>query len=234
MSSLVMSDEYSKLCKAVERLGYKVIASDKILQFNKPEQRHIDMQMIKINNDIILLKECENLREFFSKSVYNIILSENNISHKYPSCVALNCLYIGNKLYGREDAIDNSVKEYCGKNKIEIVNVNQGYASCSTAIIGKNAAITADSTIHNALMQNGIDVLKIDNGNIKLNGYDYGFMGGACTMINGDTLMFFGDVRTHMNYYEIEKFCIIHNVKIINLLEGEPLIDIGGAIMIQE
>ena len=60
MSAFVMSDEYPKLCKAIENFGYDIIPSDKILQFNTPEQRHIDMQMLKINNDIFLLKECNN------------------------------------------------------------------------------------------------------------------------------------------------------------------------------
>ena len=61
MSAFVMSDEYPKLCKAIENFGYDIIPSDKILQFNTPERRHIDMQMLKINNDIFLLKECNNL-----------------------------------------------------------------------------------------------------------------------------------------------------------------------------
>ena len=61
MSAFVMSDKYPKLCKAIENFGYDIIPSDKILQFNTPEQRHIDMQMLKINNDIFLLKECNNL-----------------------------------------------------------------------------------------------------------------------------------------------------------------------------
>ena len=34
MSAFVMSDEYPKLCKAIENFGYDIIPSDKILQFN--------------------------------------------------------------------------------------------------------------------------------------------------------------------------------------------------------
>lgn len=232
MSSFVMSDEYPMLCNAVYNIGYDIVPSDKILQFHKPEQRHIDMQMLKINNDIFLLKECTELRRKLDNRGYNIIPCKNNITKYYPSCVALNCIYICGKLYGREDAIDNSVKKYCSNNNIEIVNVNQGYTRCSTAVIGKDAAITADTTIYEALKNNDIDVLKIDSGSIKLEGYNYGFIGGACTMLNDNTLIFFGDAKTHPNYPIIEKFCIIHNVKILNLIDDSPLIDIGGAIKI--
>ena len=92
MSAFVMSDKYPKLCKAIEIFGYDIIPSDKILQFNTPEQRHIDMQMLKINNDIFLLKECNNLKRLLENKDYNIILCKNNINGKYPHCVALNCL----------------------------------------------------------------------------------------------------------------------------------------------
>lgn len=232
MSSFVMSDEYQNLCDAISKLNFDIIPSDKILQFHKPEQRHIDMQMLKINNDIFLLKECAELRHQLKNKGYNVIICKDNIEQEYPKCVALNCLYIGGKLYGREEAIDISVKNYCTENQIEIVNVKQGYTRCSTAIIGKKSAITADSTIYNALKSNGIDVLKINSGNIRLDGYDYGFIGGACVMINDNLIGFFGDIKTHPNFNSIEKFCIIHNIEIHNLLEGEPLIDIGGAIKI--
>ncbi len=232
MSYVVMSDEYPKLCSAIESYGYNIISSDKILKFNTPEQRHIDMQLLMIENNIFLLRECISLRKNLENIGYNIILCENNIKGKYPDCVALNCLYLGGKLYGREDVIDISVKNYCKKNSIEIVNVKQGYTRCSTAVICKNSAITADNTIYNALTKSGVDVLKIESGNIRLDGYDYGFIGGACTMLDKDTLAFFGDIKTHPNFREIEKFCIIHNVKIINLIENAPLIDIGGALRI--
>lgn len=232
MNSLVMSDEYINLCCAINNLGFKVIPSDKILQFHKPEQRHIDMQMLKINNDIFLLNECNDLRKKLEYKGYNIIPRKNNIEGEYPKCVALNCLYIGNKLYGREEVIDSSVKNYCKENKIEIVDVKQGYTRCSTAVISNNSAITADSGIYNALTKNGIDVLKINFGGIRLDGYDYGFIGGACTKLDDNRILFFGDIKTHPDYQEIKKFCIIHNIEILTAFEREQLIDVGGAVKI--
>lgn len=56
MSAFVMSDKYPKLCKAIENFGYDIIPSDKILQFNTPEQRHIDMQMLKSTTIFFCLK----------------------------------------------------------------------------------------------------------------------------------------------------------------------------------
>lgn len=65
------------------------------------------------------------------------------------------------------------------KNDIEIVNINQGYARCSTLILNNRTAVTADISVKNALEKDGAKVLLISSGDIKLEGYDYGFIGGA-------------------------------------------------------
>ena len=55
MSIFVMSDEYTQITEAIKSYGNTIIESDTISCFNKPEQKHIDMQMLKINNDIFIL-----------------------------------------------------------------------------------------------------------------------------------------------------------------------------------
>lgn len=230
MSVFVMSDEYSYITEAIKSYGNTIIESDSILCFNKPEQRHIDMQMLKIDNDIFILKEAKTLYGKISKLPYNIHLTETDTIGKYPYCTKLNALYLNNKLFCREKSLDIKVRQYCKNNNIEIVNVNQGYTACSTAVISDKAAITADMTIYKSLNQNDIDVLLISAGNITLEGYNYGFIGGACTMIDSTNLCFFGDITLHPDYEIIQKFCIIHDVNIISNLQGIPLVDIGGAI----
>lgn len=230
MSIFVMSDEYSQITEAIKSYGNTIIESDTISCFNKPEQKHIDMQMLKINNDIFILKEAKTLYEKISELPYNLHLTETDIIGKYPFCTRLNALYLNNKLFCREKTLDKKVYEYCKNNNIEIVNVNQGYTACSTAVISDKAAITADISIYKALKQNNIDVLLISTGDIILEGYDYGFIGGACTKLDSENLCFFGDISLHPDYEAIQKFCIIHNVNIISILQGRPLKDIGGAI----
>ncbi len=230
MSIFVMSDEYLHIAEAIKSYGNTIIESDSISCFNKPEQRHIDMQMLKINNDIFILKEAKTLYEKISKLPYNIHLTETDAIGKYPFCTSLNALYLNNKLFCKENTLDTKVREYCKYNNIEIVNVNQGYTACSTAVISDKAAITADISIYKALKNNSIDVLLISPGNITLEGYDYGFIGGVCTMIDAKKLCFFGDISLHPDYEIIKKFCIIRNINILSILKGRPLIDIGGAV----
>ena len=107
----------------------------------------------------------------------------------------LNFLFFNNKLYGKVSAIDPTLYKYCVKNDIEIVNINQGYARCSTLILNNRTAVTADISIKNALEKNGAEVLLISSGDIKLEEYDYGFIGGASGKISDNTVVFFGNAE---------------------------------------
>lgn len=230
MSTFIMSGEYPIFVNELIKLGHTVILSETIKTLEKPIQNHSDIQAVVINDKLFLLDECKTLQKELSK--YNPIICSKKIGKKYPENILLNVLYIDNKLYGKSNYIEPKLKEYCKENKIEIVNINQGYAKCSTAIVGKSFAITADTTIYNAQKNNGADVLNISEGNIILNGYNYGFIGGASAMIDDKTLAFFGNVEKHPDYESIKNFCNHKNINICIIAKDEPLTDIGGIVKI--
>ena len=146
-----------------------------------------------------------------------------SLQPKYPGDVCFNALVMGNTVYGRTDVICDSILK-CVPNH---VFVKQGYAACSTLLIGENAAVTADRTIAKALIQNGVDVCLIEQGNIVLDGYNCGFIGGASIKLSGDCVAFFGDIKYHPSHEKIREFANAHNVRLI-ALSDEPLIDFGG------
>ena len=230
MSTFVMSDKYTCFVKEIENLGHTVIASDTVNIFPIPEQKHADMQILPIKNDIFILNECISL----SKRIQNnkLIFCNKGAGKKYPENILLNFIYLNNTLYGKLFSIDKNLLDYCIKNNIKTVNVNQGYASCSTLVINNNAAVTSDLSIEKALKNNGVEVLLISVGNIVLDGYDYGFIGGASGKIDENTVVFFGNIKSHPDYKKIESFCEKHNVSIKTLCENMPLTDIGGIVKI--
>lgn len=230
MSSFVMSDQYPEFVSAIQKMGHKVIASDTIDIFHKTEQRHADMQVLTIKNDVFILQECNGLKRKLEK--YNPIICRKSAGKSYPENVILNFLYFKNCLFGKIDAIDNSVKEYCFSNNIKIVNVNQGYCRCSTLVISDNAVITADKSIESAIKSEGTDVLRISEGHIRLEGFDYGFIGGASAEIDG-TIYFLGNIKSHPDYNIIKKFIYEHNKKIKILCQEMPLTDIGGLVKME-
>ncbi len=230
MSSFVMSDQYPEFVSEIQKIGHKVIASDTIDIFHKPEQRHADMQVLPIKNNVFILQECNILKCKLEK--YNPIICRKSAEKSYPENVILNFLYFKNCLFGKIDAIDSSVKEYCVNNNIKIVNVNQGYCRCSTLVVSDNAVITADKSIEFAIKSEGADVLRISEGHIRLEGFDYGFIGGASAEID-DTIYFFGNIENHPDYNIIKKFIYKHNKKIKILCQEMPLTDIGGLVKME-
>ena len=214
MKSLIMSGLYPCLCKELAEYGYDIIPSKKIEEYAEPEQLHADMQALRVNDRLFTLKSCAK-----------------KAGEKYPENVLLNCLFIGNTLYGRLDSVDETVLKFCREEDIKLVNVNQGYTKCSSLQVAENAVITADKSIAKALKNNGVEVLLISAGNIVLEGFDYGFIGGA-SFSDNNTIYFFGDITKHPDYNKIKEFTSKHNSIIEILCKTQPLTDIGGAVLI--
>ena len=230
MNTFVMSDKYPCFVKEVEKLGHTVISSDMVDIFPIPEQKHADMQILPIKNDIFLLNECTVLAEKLSKE--RLIFCNKKAGKKYPENILLNFLYLNNTLYGKLSAIDENLLDYCKENNIKTVNINQGYARCSTLVLNEKALITSDLSIEKALKKDGVEVLLISSGNIILDGYDYGFIGGASGKIDENTVVFLGNITNHPDYRRIENFCENHNTSIKIICKDMPLTDIGGIVKI--
>lgn len=231
MSTFVMSDKYPEFVSEINKMGHTVIPSDTIEAFLLPEQKHADMQILTINNDVFILDECVNLKSRFAE--LKPIICTDKAGEKYPENILLNFLFFKNCLFGKKKYIDNSLREYCVRNRIEIINVNQGYCRCSTLVISENAAITADEGIEAALKSKGAEVLKISSGHITLDGFDYGFIGGAGGRIDENTVVFFGNVKKHPDYESIKLFCERHNAEIKIICKNSSLTDIGGIVKLK-
>lgn len=232
MSTFVMSDKYPCFVKEIENLGHTVISSEAIDIFPIPEQKHADMQILLINNDIFILKECTSLAEKLSNE--RLIFCNKKAGKRYPENIILNFLFLHNTLYGKLSAIDKNLLDYCKENNIRTVNINQGYARCSTLVLNNNAVITSDLSIEKAFKNDGVEVLLVSPGNIVLDGYNYGFIGGAGGKIDENTVAFFGNIEKHPDYMTIEKFCKKNNVTIKVICKDKPLTDIGGIVKIED
>ena len=74
-----------------------------------------------------------------------------------------------------------------------------------------------------------MDVLQIRPGHIALEGYDYGFIGGASFLLDSNTLAFTGHLDVHPDRDRILDFLRQHGVSAVFLTES-PVFDIGGAV----
>ncbi len=80
---------------------------------------------------------------------------------------------------------------------------------------------TADETI---------DFLLVRKGYVALDGFEYGFLGGASGCID-DTVYFNGDLSAHPDYEKIRRFIEAHGLR-VKFFADEPLTDIGSIIFL--
>ncbi len=168
-------------------------------------------------------------RDFFDCLPHVFKLNEKTPRGKYPFDVIFDCLGVKNVLYGKDGFVSEMIREQYGK----FASVNQGYTRCSVALLSDECAVTADEGIASALKKDGIDVLVIRPGHILLNGYDYGFIGGAGGSLGNGVYGFFGDLFGHPDGEAIAEFAMRHKIKAVSLSD-EPLSDNGGLLVIQE
>ena len=198
--------------------------------------RFID-EPVASHPDMLALHKSAN-RWAFYESVYtdnkakidslglDVTLVPDSSSRGYPSEAGLNILSLGNNIFAGKTA-----SEFFPGENFNFIKVNQGYAKCSVCVVGENAAITADKGLHTAMTAAKIDSLLISPGNIAIEKYSCGFIGGAAALIDAKTLAISGTIDHHPDKNSIEKFCRDRGVGII-YLSDERVFDYGGFLPI--
>lgn len=234
VKTVIISGEYPEFCTELNMLGINTVQTSACDCLAPGEQYHADLQAIHINNNkMIILNECILLQRKLSQLGVDFEICELNTEKKYPKNVYLNALILDNKILCNTKTIYNYMKNISEKEQKILISVKQGYTKCSCAVVSNNAIITSDNGIYNAATKKGIDVLKISEGWIKLPGFNYGFIGGACGLIAKDLLAFCGDVKKHPDYFKIKTFCRNYGVNLYSLSNSQ-LTDIGGILPITE
>lgn len=234
VSSVIASAQYSSRIGELSRMGISIIKIPPTIDVIGAEKYHADISMIHIGgNNIIVAKNNQYLTDILISSGFNVKLSYSEISGAYPKCTALNALVLNKVLICRSKSLDLELYNYCTKNNLRIINVNQGYTRCSVAVVAENAIITSDTGIYNACIENKIDALKIDAGYIEIDGYDYGFIGGTCGKLSKDILAFCGRVEYHKDFEKMKAFALNYGVRLLSL-SNDILFDIGSILPVIE
>ena len=150
------------------------------------------------------------------------------LTHDYPGHAIYNGCSTGKYFIHNLKITDEKLLEEVDRIGLTKVHVAQGYAKCSCVVVDEDSIITADRGIAKAAIAAGMNVLVIDPKQVVLDGYPYGFIGGASGKV-GNTILFNGDLRRHSNYNEIVDFIERRGVS-IKYFEEYPLTDIGSII----
>ena len=225
----VISNLYNEIFET--KTGIKSYPIKPYFRLDAPVSSHADMLICVLDKTVFCYKEhyLEN-ESVFNEIIscgYKIVFVEKICQKDYPNDIALNVLKVNNTVFCNLKHTAKEILEYAQNNNYKLVNVNQGYASCSTLVLSNKCAITADKGIFSALKAENVDCLLIDENGIRLDGYSYGFIGGSSAVI-GNTVYFFGSLDNHPSSNEIKAFLKERMVEFVEI-DDNYISDFGGA-----
>lgn len=230
----------------IKSLGYNIIENKYNLNLYDEISSHIDIHYLKIRDNLIISKcTSESMNKELEGIQYEI--GDVEVDNKYPLDIPYNVCIIGNRAIHNLKYTDKKVLKIIDKYGYKKINVEQGYTKCSIAVIDDNSCITSNIGIARTLVDNGIDVLLVNEPDIRLlkrtnkniinqnkmyfeNSTMQGFIGGAMVRIE-DNIVVFGDFDKLVNSIKIRKYIEGKGLNIVDF-KGLDIVDYGGIILL--
>ena len=219
-----------RLAAPLEKLGVDVLWLPDAPDTDSCLAGHADLSMIHLGAELVVTGCGDDIVNNLTNRGFKAIRTEGP-GKSYPEDCTLNACIVGSKLIHRLDVTSRTVLgalPYCEK-----INVAQGYAKCCTCVVDERSIITSDRGIAAAASDNDIDVLLIAPGYIELEGFDYGFIGGASFKLSADTMAFTGRLDAHPDYHNIICFLTDRGIRPV-FLTSDTAFDIGSALPLTE
>ena len=224
----IINTENKIITDKLKEYGYTCIATEKSANVSEPISRHADVLYLKTGDKEIYISDCQkNNIQLLKKLGYSV--REVSLSPGYKTESKLNMVVSDRTIICNPDTC--VIHDFFIADK-KVIPVKQGYTKCSTIVLSDNDFITEDEGICNVLQSAGKNCLLIEKGFVSLEGYNYGFIGGASVFLKDEnTILFFGDITLHKDYINIKYYCdrLSINIAYIN---NFTLSDIGGCVLI--
>ena len=234
--ALLIGDRYrSKLEKALIAQGFRVFWMPYNTALDPRLAAHADLSALRLDGGrsgkaiVFSGSVCrgEALDSYLINNNYVIINALASQGPNYPCDASLCACAVGKRLIHSRHVSDEAIlREFCG----EYIDVRQGYARCSVCAVDDSSVITADAGIAAAAERAGITVLRISPGHVALDGFSYGFIGGA-SFCCGSTVYFTGSLAAHPDGSRIADFISARGKASVCLTDMQ-LFDIGSAVVV--
>ena len=197
---------------------------------------HADLSVLHIGgNRLVLAPFLKNTH--FSDELkelgYDIVYPEIKMGREYPADAMLNICVCGSLFFYNPKTADRSCVELLSSAGLEGLEVKQGYTKCSICVVDESSIITSDRGIHSTALKAGFDSLLISDGNIELEGFPYGFIGGSGFKASAGKLAFTGLVNAHPHAEKILDFLKSRGIEPVFLTDG-TIFDIGSILPLTE
>jgi len=217
--------------------GFNLISTEKVTSLYDAVDGHPDLQFFLIGNKLIAHKDLsENQMKLLQKLEVTVRLGNSSLTLPYPKNIPYNALLTPDLMMHRLDATDSvvldEIRELKKTKEITLVNVRQGYSRCSCAYVGNNSYITEDVVMAKKLISLGKDVFYRKHSNVYLKGFDFGFIGGAISLISGnddEIVVISGSLDFYFYGKELKVFLAQRSIRYECLSEGK-LMDRGSII----
>ena len=196
---------------------------------------HPDLQFASIDETLICHQGISH-RKYSEISTHarNLIRGESSLRLPYPHHISLNALITEDLFLHKLDSSDKILMETAEKSHRVLIHTRQGYSRCSCAYVGNDAYVTEDSGIAELLIKHGKKVFFRNHSNVYLEGFDYGFIGGALSLINfegSNLLLISGELSKYHFCYDLKNFLKEENIAFECIGKGQ-IMDRGSIIEI--
>ncbi len=248
-ATVAVSCEATETIKALKKIGVDVFKVGVNRKLEPPVASHPDCNLIQLDERTFVCDEAlaPSLISYVRSNtiVNNLTKGQGAIKDEqvkvyiekiispYPGEAVINVKRLDTCIVCNTKHVSKTVQIYSAANSLNLYHCNQGYVGCSSVLIAPNAAMTDDESVYDTFRRIGFDCLKLSKGQIKLNGYNYGFIGGCCGFIDKNVIAFNGKLNMHNDADKIKSFFDKYNVSFVELIDN-PLTDIGGIVPIFE
>ena len=231
VTTLIAGKRYKTLLSdRLTALGISVLWMPDLEKLPPPVRGHADLSVLHVGGNRFLA--AGELPESFTSGLASLGATVGQcalpLGNTYPDDCRLNAA-----VFTEHVILNPGVSAFVPPSNMTTVRVRQGYARCSVCIVDERSFITSDAGICRAAARAGMDVLLISEGNISLEGYNTGFIGGCAFKLSQDRIAFTGALRHHPDGEQMLEFMMQKRVEPVFLSDG-PLLDIGGTVLVRE
>ena len=230
MSVIIDMTASVEILNSLKQNGVRYYLSCKHPKLPEPVSTHPDMQIHFIDNKtaVVAPEVFDYYNELIGDDV-EVIKGNTELSGTYPLDCAYNVTRLGKFIIGNLSYMDTKIKQMYQDRGFEFIHINQGYSKCTVCVVDDNSVITEDEGVCRAITPHNISVFKINSGTVELDGFDYGFIGGASGFISEKVLAFCGNPSTESYFESMEEYIKSKSVDII-YLSSTKLKDYGSIL----
>lgn len=228
-NAIILSYKASdELKKFVKNLGYEIVETGK-LNIDDRISDHADLQIFPLDKNTFIVEPClyDYYKEKLSCYGKDVIKGDFNAGSKYPK----DCYYnitLGNDYYiCKEKIIDSQIENRL--DNLEKIYVNQAYTKCMSLVV-EDMILTCDEGIHKKLLETKKNSHLIKFEKIKLDGFNSGFFGGACGIIDNKRVLFTGDISQEKDYKKLLKLLKKYGYEVV--FPKTDLVDLGSIFLL--